>query len=382
MTMRATLTAGQLRAILAPACDVVQKKHMIPALSSVRLEFDPAGKKLHVTAQDLDTVLWQTTDASGKAGAVLAPCHALYRIARSAPADEWVTLTTADKRLIIDFRDSRFSLLTIPTEDFPDIEWAGLKEASDTFTVPAGWMQKVLGKAEPFISTEETRYYLNGVCWHTLDNGLALVATDGHRLARIKSDIECSAAFGNSQVILPRYAVRFLVKNVKCSTRVYFTSEKRVMYFNAQGMRYATKMIDGAFPDYKRVLPQGESAFTLAVNSDKLLAALRRVTATGAKTITIMFNGTRLVASAKDFDSNAASIALPGTTAGHGKPITINASYLQTICRVAKGGQIDIAFRDPGEPVAMTEGPHLYVQMPMRGDHAGFVELPANALAA
>lgn len=379
--MRATITSGALRTLLSPVVSIVSKRNCVPVLSCIKLEVESG--LLRATSHNFDEIVTSSAPImGGERGSILAQAHRLARIVSGVPADELVTLSTEDNQLIIDFRDARFSLLTVPIGDFPP-EWPDKQVQPGAITFPGGWMQDKLGRAAPFISTEETRYYLNGVCWHAEGRQLALVATDGHKLARILSDVDVSSFVGNGRFILPRAAVSFLIKYFKGETVANFIGEVKLhIQFESGSVIYRAKLIDGTFPDYSRIIPIG-GEYAMTVDSSRLLAALRRVSVfDGRNCITLALSGKRLVAHVRDSDEGGATIALPGESNGLPAPISFNSKYLQGICRVGGKSEIKIQFKSAEDPVAITDGADLFILMPMRGQTDKFIELPAGAVAA
>jgi len=385
--MRATLEVRSLRGALAPMMSVVEKRNMVPVLSFVKLEVKDG--RLHVTSTNLDSILAIDVPLAGNGeyGAVLVPAHTLFRIVKGFSPADFVRLETVDGRLRVDFDGARFSLVTLPVGDFPP--FAELGEPSKSFTLPAGWCQKQLARVAHFMSGEETRYYLNGVCAHIYDGKLAIVATDGHKLARVISDIDPRATLGNSRVIIPKYAVWVLTRHLHQKAEVCFIGgSKAHMLFTAPGFFFATKLIDGNFPDYERVIPRGSAnqGFSISGNADALIKAISRLTGfVGARAIQFRRVDRRLIASVDDHESGRASVAIPGEFAWTAKPdaVCVNGKIFTGVLRQV-GKNIRVDFDGPGMPILITpkDSSDIFVQMPMRGDLQTVESIPGEQVAA
>ncbi|VVT15446.1 DNA polymerase III subunit beta [Hoeflea sp. EC-HK425] len=282
MTTPFTLTAPReaLLAAVETALAPVERKNTIPVLAN--LLFDAGlGGGLRVSGTDLDVVTSVTAmieHAGMPEQGITLPAALLNDILRKLPAKADVTLkTTTGGQMALTCGRSRFMLQTLPGEDWPRlVEREG---QSTSFEIPAAKFSAQLAAVSFAISTEETRYYLNGVYLHAIDGGdLVAVATDGHRLARATYSGAQDAA-GMPGVIIPRKTVGLLAKVLSASDKQAMLSvrvSEHQISFELGAVRIASKLIDGTFPDYVRVIPAGNPnrwRFDVAA----LLAATERV---------------------------------------------------------------------------------------------------------
>lgn len=264
--MKLSIERAVLLRALAHVQSVVERRNTIPILSNVRLEAKDG--QLHLAATDMDLEVVEAVSADLQvAGSTTAPAHVLYDICRKLPEGSEVALdATGDAgRLSIACGRIHFRLPCLPPEDFPVMSGG---DFSHKFALPASELRRMIDKTRFAISTEETRYYLNGIYLHGADaeSGpmLRAVATDGHRLARIDSEQPDGAA-GMPGIIVPRKAVgelRKLVDEIDGAVEIELSDTKIRFAFDTVVL--TSKLIDGTFPDYERVIPS---------NNDKTLEA-------------------------------------------------------------------------------------------------------------
>ncbi|MFQ6019088.1 MAG: DNA polymerase III subunit beta, partial [Kiloniellaceae bacterium] len=251
--MKLTIERAALLRSLAHVQSVVERRTTIPILSNVLLESEEGW--LRLTATDMDIAIIDRAEAEvGQAGAVTVPAHTLYDIVRKLPEGSQVELDGASEadRLVLCAGRSRFTLQTLPKEDFPVMAEG---ELSHRFEMPAADLRTLIDRTRFAISTEETRYYLNGIYLHTAENeGVAVlraVATDGHRLARAEMPLPEGAA-GMPGVIVPRKTVGELRKLLEeASEPISVALSDTKIRFDCQGAVLTSKLIDGTFPEYE-----------------------------------------------------------------------------------------------------------------------------------
>ncbi|MFN6977878.1 MAG: DNA polymerase III subunit beta, partial [Gemmobacter sp.] len=275
-------------------------------------------------------------------------------------------------RVVITAGRSTFSLATLPKEDFPVMATA---EYASNFAAPAPVLRRLFDKAKFAISTEETRYYLNGVYMHVAqgDQGRVLrcVATDGHRLARIDAPLP-EGAEGMPGVIVPRKTVNELRKLLDddAATIAVSVSETKVR-FATPVLSLTSKVIDGTFPDYARVIPLG-NARRLEVDAREFSKAVDRVATVSAertRAVKLSLDEDRLVLSVNAPDSGAAEEELAVAYGDERLEIGFNAKYLQEIAEQVDRENAVFLFNSAGDPTLMREGNDtsaVYVVMPMR----------------
>src|ERR671912_735293 len=276
--MKVTVERAELLKALGHVHRVVERRNTIPILANVLIRGETS--KLSLKATDLDLEIVEAIPAEvGPAGSTTVPAHMFYEIVRKLPDGAQVILESSGDRAALAIRAgrSRFTLQTLPESDFPDLA-AG--EMTHSFTLGAADLKRLIEKTQFAISTEETRYYLNGIYLHTLDAGgsvvMRAVATDGHRLARVEIPAPAGSE-GMPGVIVPRKAVAEIVKLVEDGSEtitIELSSAKVRMTF--EGVVLTSKLIDGTFPDFQRVIPSGNDK-RLTVDKDQFARAVARV---------------------------------------------------------------------------------------------------------
>jgi DNA polymerase-3 subunit beta len=298
----------------------------------------------------------------------------LHEIVRKLPDGALVNLTedAASGRLAITAGRSSFNLATLPREDFPVM---ASSEYSSNFSAPAAVLRRLFDKAKFAISTEETRYYLNGVYMHTAngDTGpvLRCVATDGHRLARIDAPLPEGAA-GMPGVIVPRKTVNELRKLLDDDeAQIAVSVSETKVRFATPAIMLTSKVIDGTFPDYTRVIPTGNTR-RLEVDATEFAKAVDRVATVSSersRAVKLSLDEDRLVLSVNAPDSGAAEEELAVAYADERLEIGFNAKYLLEIASQVDRENAVFLFNSSGDPTLMREGNDMsavYVVMPMR----------------
>ncbi|WP_338466303.1 DNA polymerase III subunit beta [Novosphingobium sp. ZN18A2] len=374
--MKATIERATLLRCLSHVQSVVERRNTIPILSNVLIEASAGGAvKLMATDLDLQIVESMAAVSVESPGAITVSAHLLFDIARKLPDGSQVSLETNDNRMVVKAGRSRFQLPTLPRDDFPVIVEGDLPTS---FELPARVLAELIDRTRFAISTEETRYYLNGIFFHVSDEAqpvLKAAATDGHRLARF-TIARPDGAEGMPDVIVPRKCVAELRKLLEeaLDTNVLIdlsASKVRFTLGGENGVVLTSKLIDGTFPDYTRVIPTG---------NDKLLTVDPRSFFEGVDRVaTIATEKTRAVKMALDTDKVTLSVTSPdnGTAAeeipaeykSDGFEIGFNANYLKDILSQIDGETVELHLADAGAPTLIRKdekSPALYVLMPMR----------------
>ncbi len=351
---------------------VVERRNTIPILSNVLLS--ASGDGLQLKATDLDLEVTEITPADiGQKGATTLPAHTLYEIVRKLPDGAQVSLEAGDNgQLQLRSGRSRFNLQSLPEGDFPDLATGDL---THTFKIAAPELKRLIDKTQFAISNEETRYYLNGVFMHVAEvDGQAFlraVATDGHRLARLETPAP-SGAVGMPGIIIPRKAVaevQKLIEDPEAEIGVELSSTK--IRFTIGPVVLTTKLIDGSFPDYARVIPTQNDKF-LTVERKDFAEAVDRVSTISSergRAVKLAVSEGKLVLSVTNPDSGSAVEELEVDYDGGALEIGFNARYLLDIA-----GQLDsdtalFKMNDSGSPTIIMDrdgASALYVLMPMR----------------
>ncbi len=371
--MKFSIERSELLKAVGQAQSVVERRNTIPILANVLI--DAEGDLVSFRATDLDIeVVDQAPAKVERSGATTVNAVTLHEIVRKLPDGALVTLTDdgAAGRLTVEAGRSNFSLATLPREDFPIM---ASSEYEANFTASAPTLRRLFDKSKFAISTEETRYYLNGVYMHVADsNGaqvLRCVATDGHRLARIDADLPDGAG-DLPGVIVPRKTVgelRKLLDDDEAEIAVSVSETK--VRFAAPGITLTSKVIDGTFPDYTRVIPGGNTR-RMEVDSAEFAQAVDRVATVSSersRAVKMSLDEDRLVLSVNAPDSGAAEEELAVAYADEALEIGFNAKYLLEIASQVDRENAVFMFNSSGDPTLMREGNDetaVYVVMPMR----------------
>lgn len=371
--MKLSIERGTLLKAVAQAQSVVERRNTIPILANVLIEAE--GDTVQFRATDLDIEVVDKAPAQvERAGATTVSAVTLHEIVRKLPDGSLVTLTDdgTNGRLVVTAGRSQFNLATLPKEDFPVMTSS---EYEANFTADAPVLRRLFDKSKFAISTEETRYYLNGVYMHVADADggqvLRCVATDGHRLARIDADLP-SGSDKMPGVIVPRKTVgelRKLLDDDEAKIAVSVSETK--VRFAAPGITLTSKVIDGTFPDYTRVIPQGNTR-KLEVDASDFAAAVDRVATVSSersRAVKMQLDEDRLILSVNAPDSGAAEEELAVAYGDERLEIGFNAKYLLEIASQVDRENAVFLFNSSGDPTLMREGNDtsaVYVVMPMR----------------
>src|SRR5580704_16989129 len=276
--MKITVERSELLKSLGHVHRVVERRNTIPILANVLLRADHS--KLSLKATDLDVEVTDTIAAEvGPSGSTTVPAHMFFDIVRKLPEGAQIVLESSGERAALAIRAgrSRFTLQTLPESDFPDLAPG---EMTHRFKLPAADIKRLIDKTQFAISTEETRYYLNGIYLHAAGTAQAPtlrgVATDGHRLAQIDLVMPKGAA-GMPGVIVPRKTVgevQRLMDDNEAEISIELSQGK--IRFTIGNVVLTSKLIDGTFPDYGRVIPQNNDK-ELIVDKKDFEAAVDRV---------------------------------------------------------------------------------------------------------
>lgn len=371
--MKVTLERAALLKGLGHVHRVVERRNTIPILSNVLLRAE--GQSISLRATDLDLEVTERLPADvGRPGATTLPAHILYDIVRKLPEGAQVSLEASGESGQLQLRSgrSRFNLQSLPESDFPDLAAGDL---SHDFSLPAGELKRLIEKTQFAISNEETRYYLNGIFLHALDvEGhlmLRAVATDGHRLARVEMPAP-KGANGMPGVIVPRKAVtevQKLVEDLGQDVRIEISAAK--VRFTFGDVVLTSKLIDGTFPDYVRVIPVGNDK-RLVVERGPFAEAVDRVSTISSergRAVKLAMADGKLTLSVTNPDSGSAFEELDVDYDSAPMDIGFNARYLLDITEQLDSDTALFKLADPGSPTLVQDrdgASALYVLMPMR----------------
>ncbi len=371
--MRATLERSNLLKALNHVHRVVERRNTIPILTNVLLR--ATDSSLALKATDLDLEILETVPAEiPREGVTTVSAHLLYDIVRKLVEGAEVSLETDSDGRSLSIRSGRsnFSLQMLPDADFPDLT---VGEFPVAFTVAGTELRGLIDRTQFAISTEETRYYLNGIYLHLVTVGeakmLRAVATDGHRLAQ--AQMPTPAGLDTMPgIIVPRKTVgelQKLLEGVDDDVRVEVSDNKiRVAIGNVV---LTSKLIDGTFPDYVRVIPQGNDKLMKVDRSD-FADAVDRVSTVASergRAVKLALGDGKLTLSVNNPDSGSATEELGVDYSADPIEIGFNAKYLLDIGAQLRSGTAVFKLADPGSPTLIQDDDDpnaLFVLMPMR----------------
>src|SRR6187455_2388126 len=371
--MKVTVERAELLKSLGHVHRVVERRNTIPILANVLIRADKSALSLKATDLDLEVIESIAAEVS-PAGSTTVPAHMFYEIVRKLPEGSQVVLESSSDRAVLAIRAgrSRFTLQTLPESDFPDLA-AG--DMTHKFALSAEDLKRLIDKTQFAISTEETRYYLNGIYLHVAGSGkaqtLRAVATDGHRLAQADLPVPAGAA-GMPGIIVPRKTVievQRLIEDNQAEVAIELSSAK--IRFSIGDVVLTSKLIDGTFPDYARVIPVNNDK-NLVVDKKDFEAAVDRVSTVSSergRAVKLSITSGRLVLSVTNPDSGSATEEIEVEYAADPLDIGFNSRYLLDIAAQIEGEVAVLKLADPGSPTLIQDQNAkgaLYVLMPMR----------------
>ena len=366
--MKLTIDRMSLLRPLGHVQSVVERRNTIPILANVVLRAEEGELSLTATDMDMD-IATEVGCSVVTAGTTTLSAHLLYDIARKLPDGAEVEIAVNDGHAMVSAGRSSFRLPTLPVEDFPAIS---SNELPVNFSLTAADMRDLIDTTRFAISTEETRYYLNGIYIHKAESGeLCAVATDGHRLAMTRQALP-SGAVQMPSIILPRKAVselRKLLDDFDGDVLVGLSETRAEFRFGV--VRLTSKLIDGTFPDYTRVIPIGNDRI-MQVDVIAFSAAVDRVSTIASeksRSVKMVLKSGALTLSASNTDASSATEELEVNYDGPEMEIGFNARYLLDIAGQVNSDIVEFALADQGSP-SLVRAPgdeaSLFVLMPMR----------------
>ena len=347
---------------------IVERRHTLPILANVLIR--KTGAQVEFTTSDLEIQVRTTVEFEGDAGNFNTSVGArkLIDILRALPADQTVSLTANQNKLTLQGGKSRFTLQTLPAEDFPLVQEAA--DFGPTFSVPQTTLKSLIGQVHFAMAVHDIRYYLNGILFVAEGKQLTLVATDGHRLALASATLDVEMP--RQEVILPRKTVlelQRLLKDEDTPIEMRFAGNQAKFTFS--GMEFVTKLVEGKFPDYNRVIPKNHRN-SVTLGRAPLLASLQRaaiLTSEKFKGVRLNFEPglLRIVSSNAEQEEAKEELEIDYT----GEPIEIgfNVTYLVDALANMSQEMVKIELQDPNSSALMTIPEHAgfkYVVMPMR----------------
>ncbi len=371
--MQLAIDRAHLLKSLSHVQSVVERRGTIPILSNIKLE--ASSDQLELTGTDMDVAVLENVKAKVESpGSVTLPAHMFYDIIRKLPDGAEVKLKEKAQGagVTISAGHTRYSLSTLPVDDFPAMAEG---ELAHSFVLSATECRALVEKTRFAMSTEETRYYLNGVYLHSVDsNGttaLRAVATDGHRLARLEVGLPAGAT-GMPGVIIPRKTIGELSKLLEeAMTEVKISLSETKIRFVCGNAVLVSKLIDGTFPDYDRVIPQNNDRL-LEMDAKAFASAVDRVAVISsdkARGVKLTLEPGKMTLSASSAEQGTAQEVLDVNYSSEKIEIGFNARYLLDVLGQIEGDMVQFLFSESAAPALIRDPADvgaLYVVMPMR----------------
>ena len=361
-------TQDKVLAALQSVAGIVERRHTLPVLANVLIR-KTAGE-VQLTTSDLEIQIRTQVDLGGEdaAFATTVGARKLIDILRTLPSDQLVSLESAQNKLILKGGKSKFTLQTLPADDFPLVQEA--PSFGPAFSVPQKTLKSLLNQVSFSMAVHDIRYYLNGILFVAEGKKLSLVATDGHRLAFASAELDVEVP--KQEVILPRKTVlelQRLLSDKDGAIELQFAANQARFRFD--GMEFVTKLVEGKFPDYNRVIPRNHPNIVI-LGRTALLAALQRaaiMTSEKFKGVRLNLERGSLRVAANNADQEEAVDELDIQYDGSAIEIGFNVSYL--IDALSNMGQdmVRLEFNDGNSSALLTipDNEHFkYVVMPMR----------------
>lgn len=366
--MKINVERGAFLKALGHVQSVVERRNTIPILSNVLIEARDDGS-IRLMATDLDLQVDESVAANvSQAGATTISAHTFFDIVRKLPEGSQVELSAAEGKMQVVAGRSRFNLSTLPRDDFPVIAEG---ELPTRFELPASTLRQIIEKTRFAISSEETRYYLMGIFLHLVDDQLRAAATDGHRLARITVG-KPDGADGMPDVIVPRKCVQELYRLLEeLEGTVEISMSPTKIRFGLGSAILTSKLIDGIFPDYNRVIPTGNDKL-LKLDPKSFAAGVDRVSTIASektRAVKISVDRDKVTLSVTSPENGVATEELAADYGSDGIEIGFNAKYLLDILGEIDGDVVEVHLADAAAPTLLRENDKsnaLYVLMPMR----------------
>ena len=355
-------------AALQAVSGIVERRHTLPILANVLIR--KTGAQIEFTTSDLEIQVRTTAELDGDAAnfSTTVGARKLIDILRSMPNDQVVSLSAAQSKLTLQGGRSRFTLQTLPAEDFPLVQEAA--DFGPMFGVPQKTLKRLIDQVHFSMAVHDIRYYLNGILFVAEGTSLILVATDGHRLALAQATLD--AEIPKQEVILPRKTVlelQRLLRDDDAPIEMRFAGNQAKFSFS--GMEFVTKLVEGKFPDYNRVIPKGHrNAVTLG--RAPLLACLQRaaiLTSEKFKGVRINIEPGSLRIASSNAEQEEAKEELEIDYGGDAIEIGFNVTYLMDALANMSCEMVKLELQDTAASALFTvpdQPGFKYVVMPMR----------------
>ncbi|WP_423597032.1 DNA polymerase III subunit beta [Roseateles sp. MS654] len=361
-------------AALQAVSGIVERRHTLPILANVLVR--KQGKQVELTTSDLEIQVRTTVEFEGDDGdfSTTIGARKLIDILRSMPSDQTVSLTSNQSKMTLQGGKSRFTLQTLPADDFPLVQEAA--DFGPAFSVPQKTLKGLINQVHFAMAVHDIRYYLNGILFVAEGKTLTLVATDGHRLALAQA--ETDTEMPKQEVILPRKTVLELMRLLKDggkgddeSAPIEMRFAGNQAKFSFSGMEFVTKLVEGKFPDYNRVIPKNHR-FHVILGRQPLLAALQRaaiLTSEKFKAVRLSFEPGLLSIASSNAEQEEAKEELEIDYGGDQIETGFNVTYLMDVLSNMSQDMVRVDLNDSSSSALLSipdHGGFKYVVMPMR----------------
>ncbi|MDR3451319.1 MAG: DNA polymerase III subunit beta [Rhodoferax sp.] len=361
-------TQDKVLAVLQSVAGIVERRHTLPILANVLIR--KTGSTVQLTTSDLEIQIRTTAELDGDNGNFTTTVGArkLIDILRTMPADQTVSLESNQNKLILKGGKSKFTLQTLPAEDFPLVQEAA--NFGPTFSVPQKTLKDLLSQVSFAMAVHDIRYYLNGILFVAEGKQLSLVATDGHRLAFASATLDIEVP--KQEVILPRKTVlemQRLLSDAEGAIEMQFASNQARFSFG--GMEFVSKLVEGKFPDYNRVIPRNHKN-SITLGRLALLASLQRtaiLTSEKFKGVRLNIDPGTLRVASNNAEQEEAVDELDIDYGGDSIEIGFNVTYLIDALANMQQEMVKVELSDSNSSALLTipdNATFKYVVMPMR----------------
>lgn len=350
---------------------VERKQSQNPILANVLLR--ATGDTLHITAtdQEVELVASEVLTTINVAGEITVPFRKLYDICKALPDNSELTIELQEDRVIIKAARSRFILATLPAENFPDVQRITNEQAIGSFTVPKQEFAWLVTRTAFAMAEQDVRYFLNGMLLEVKNNKLYAVAADGHRLAMNYLDLATAAI--PLRIIVPRKGVLEVMRIVdEANADLQITVSNSHMQVKTGGVTVTTKLLDGRFPDYERVIPRDGNKIIIG-NREKLREAFNRASALFSERfrgVRLRMSEKRLIILASNPEHDEVEEDLEVEYVGQDIEVGFNVRYLLDFLAVSQSELVKLTLSDANKSTLIEEvgegAKGAYVLMPIR----------------
>ena len=358
----------KLLTTLQAVSGIVERRHTLPILANVLIRRN--GSQIEFTTSDLEIQVRTSAEFDGDAGAFASTVGArkLIDILRALPAEQTVTLSTNQNKLTLQGGKSRFTLQTMPADDFPLVQEAA--DFGPVFSVPQKTLKHLINQVHVAMAVHDIRYYLNGILFVAEGKSLTLVATDGHRLALAQATLDVEIP--KQEVILPRKTVLELQRLLRDEdTVIEMRFAGNQAKFSFSGMEFVSKLVEGKFPDYNRVIPKNHKNAVI-LGRQPLLASLQRaaiLTSEKFKGVRVNIEPGTLRIASSNAEQEEAKEELEIDYGGDAIEIGFNVTYLMDVLANMSQNMVRVDLNDSSSSALLSIPEHTgfkYVVMPMR----------------